>query len=984
MALGLLDQLDVASSAWADDDFSVLSKMLTSPDSVTFAEQRTIAEKLGYKGSFLQAIVNIVADPTIWVAMMLSRKFPTSQYLRGVIPQRFIGTANEFTGLSTAARTVEGFFRGTTIPGLISLKMRREAEVTQIGNKIFDRLAVRPLWKTEMPIVSDLLEGQNPSGATLELRNLSTDIRLHMKELWGFLSKTQKVSGGFDNPNGITSATSRPFTNAEAPRFLRDYLPHIPLTGKESIITISGADALSGLSRGRIGQALQVAQEDPRRIWNVDSTGRLSSNYEKFQGFMDRVGAQVFNPRLFQRKRLGITLQSAEGQGLFVTDLNVILQRYIHSVARTYSLNAPLSERERSLVRTLIRDPSGVVKTLNPSSEPIITQVINEGIKASSPTGGIPFLQRPVLGTNVVESLVDRKLLNAPSLGALRTLVREFKGQADDSEALVGNLFNAVRAKISSGLAGRGIQKRQMDQIENALSSVQRDAQGRDMTRRITSYFYATTLGLNPASAMKNLFQPFLTTAPALGVGPTLAGYKVLKERIPRYAREFNVQRRLLEANKDIPIVPRLNLAQERAFERVFPELAGAGIKADPRAFELSEASLLTEAVTGRTKFSGLDAYNKFLLQPFTQTELSNQVVTFFGGKQALRQAMRRGELEIPLKVGTRSPLVGDDLNDFLNVQAASLVNSTQFRPGPGARTTLQTRIPPPFRQFTTFPIRLLNFFAESTVRGALTEAQLRESGFFTKLTGGRNLGTLARTYAAGRAITTGLRSALGVDVGDALGVTGPFTGIVESGRIFSPLTFSPLPSVMVGLASFSSTRDLRDLNPITLPVLGEIPVPKTLIPGGVAISRAVKAYRAYRPDMGGFVDDDERLMFRGDTRDAVLGMLGIPLEKERRMREALDRAQSNRFRVRQIRRKFAVASRNFDTSEMTRQQSIYAKEFPNLGTLGISAKDQRRYDEQANITATQRLIRSMGKRFNFLEEDLYEFDPDLVAGVPR
>ncbi len=976
MALSLTEQFDVATSSWMPGDFDTLSKVLTSPDSITIDEQRTIAEKMGFKGGFLSAITDIVADPTIWAAFLLSRRFPTSQYIKGVIPQRFIGTANEFTGLSSVTRTVEGFFRGTNVSKLIGLKMRREAEVLQVGNRIFDKLITRPAWKEEMPIVSQLLEGQHPAGATPELRGLAGDIRNHMTELWDFLSKTQKVSGGFDSERGIRRAIAGPFPAGRAPRFLRDYLPHIPITGPESIITISGRESLERMMKGRTGQALQVQRENPFQVWTPTDADRLTSTWEDYQRFMNRVGSQVFTGRLFSRKRLGITLQSAEGQGLFITDLNAVLQKYIHSVARTYALNAPLSTRERSFARTFIEDATGKVRAIHPTSEPIIVQVINEGLDS---VGGTRIIQRPVAGTNVVEQFVDSRTANAPGLGALRTLVRELKGQADDNEALVGNLINSVRFKVSQSM--RSVTgRKEMARIEDGLSTIQRDAQGREMNRKITSFFYATTLGVNPSSALKNMFQPFLTTAPSIGMGPTLKGLGVLKERMPRYAREFITQRRALAGNRAIPGLARINLAQERAFSKVFPEMVESGIKADPRAFEVSPASLIEDQISGRIRFKNDEAFFKFLLQPFTQTEIGNQVTTFFGGKEAIRQAIRRGEMDVPVQIGTNRALTGSELDGFLDLEAASLVNSTQFRPGAGSRTVLQTLIPAPFRQFTSFPIRLLNHFGESTVRGAMTQAQLNEASALTKLTGGRNLGTLARTVMLGKAVTTGLRDTLGVDMADAMGVTGPFTGIVESGRIFSPLTFSPAPSILMGLASFTSSRDVRDLNPMTLPVFGEVPFPKTLVPGGVAISRMVKGFRAYRPDLGGFVDEDERLMFEGDTADAIMGMLGIPLEKERRMREAMDRVRANRFRVRKLRRRYAVAARNFDTGEMDRTERVFAEEFPEIGSLGVSPRDLQRYDEQARITALQRMLPSLGKRFKFLEKNLYEFDPDLVV----
>ena len=177
MPISIEDQYNAALSSLVVGDFDVIEKALTNPNALTVDEHRSVAEKLGMHGGFLNAAVNIVSDPTVWIALMLSRKFPTHAFLTGSVPARFVGTANEFTGLSSITRTVEGFFRGTHIPKLIALKMKREQEVTRIGNKIFDNFMYRPNWKEEMPIVSMLMEGQRVAGSTPELEAIATKIR---------------------------------------------------------------------------------------------------------------------------------------------------------------------------------------------------------------------------------------------------------------------------------------------------------------------------------------------------------------------------------------------------------------------------------------------------------------------------------------------------------------------------------------------------------------------------------------------------------------------------------------------------------------------------------------------------------------------------------------------------------------------------------------------------------------------------------------
>lgn len=959
---------DASLSGWQTGDLDLIGRALTDPETLTVEDTRTFAEKLGLKNALLKAAVNVVADPTVIVAFLLSRKFPTAQYLKGSVPARFVGLSNEFTGLSTAARTVEGFFRGTNVPKLLALKQKREAQVMDVGNRVFDKILSRRNWDHEMPVVSLLLEGQSPPGATPELRALAQDIRGHMDEMWGFLEKTHKVKGGFFDSEHISPASAEPFTGSERPRYLRDYLPHIPLYSNDSVMTLSGKDALRTLSRGRFSQAHELAGEDPGRVWKPTPGDRLGSSFSDFQRYMEKVGAQVFNPRLFRRERAGVALQSAEGQGLFITDLNIILQRYIHGVARTFALNAPLTEHERAIARSFTTDRNGRERILYPTAEPISVQMMNEGLSAAG-----PVVLRNVAGTDIQE--LDTRYLNGPTLSALRTLMKNSLGKADASEVLFGNTINAIRTKLVDAGRRGFVPPKDGVQISDSLDILERQRKDRRWSNRITSFFYSSTLGLNFGSAIRNLLQPALTTAPVLGIGPTLEGYRVLKTRLPDYARRALDEFRSLRSQPVVHPAERVPLAFERSFQKTFPELAALGVKADPRSYALLESELLQDA----DRFRDADSFFKMLLLPFTQAEQANQIVTFYGAKSALKRSVVRGELEIPLRPDGRALSPGD-FNDWLNFESGNVVSATQFRPGPGSHTVLQSMLPAPLRIFSSFPVRLGNFFSESLTRGAMSDKQLEASSLFSRVLGGRNWGTVARSYLYGRVLAEGARQAIGVDLADSVGVSGPFSSVLESGRFLSPLTISPLPSTLWGIASYASSGDLRDLKPLTLPGIGDVPVPRTLVPGGVAITKAVRAMRSFRPDLGGFVDDDERLTFRGDTTDMLLAAIGLPLEKQRRTREAVDRSLDNQQAIRRYRREYATAFRNYDMDAVNNLMGRYTEAFPDMPPLSVSDGDLRRYDEASRLTAAQRSVRWLGRGSPMMDEALTTIDADLVG----
>ncbi|KKM73889.1 hypothetical protein LCGC14_1405980, partial [marine sediment metagenome] len=129
MALTLQEQFRVGTNAITSGDMELLQKILLDPDTVTRKEQRTAAQKLGVKGGLLTTFVDLISDPTVWIAALMSRTFPTAAWLRGTVPNRMIGQAAEFSGISYVTRPIESFFRGTAVPRLNALALRRHAEV---------------------------------------------------------------------------------------------------------------------------------------------------------------------------------------------------------------------------------------------------------------------------------------------------------------------------------------------------------------------------------------------------------------------------------------------------------------------------------------------------------------------------------------------------------------------------------------------------------------------------------------------------------------------------------------------------------------------------------------------------------------------------------------------------------------------------------------------------------------------------------------
>jgi hypothetical protein len=959
----------------ASSDMDLLTTMMLDPDTVSIEEQRSAASKLGVKGGMLSAMVNTFTDPVVWLGYLMHRTFPSKSFLLGTVDKRFVGAANEFSGISAVTRTVENFWRGTNIPRMSALAVRRKQEVINVGNKIWDKILKRPNWQEEMPTVSLLLEGVEVPATAGQIK-LKNEIRQHMDEIWGMLGQAQKVRGGFGGTE-IAKATSEAYRASEAPKYLRNYLPHIPLNSNNSIMEISGADALKRTFTGK--QAMQTIQAkgiNPLEVWTPLKSDTLASEFSRYQNFLNQSGAGVFNMHLFHRKRFNIPVQGLQGQELFVSDLNQILHRYIHSAAQTYSMNAPISNFERVLAAE-----RGAARAV--TNEPLAVQIINEGLENS----GAKMMRRQIPGTQVIRETLVPGSENPWSMASLKTLVRNLQGQTSLDEQLWGNMASSIRHKMSRATRNL-VGAKQQHEMNAAMSTLERDSSYRNWNSRIASYFYSTTLGLNPFSAFQNMLQPGLTTIPAIGVGATMQGYKVLSQRLPQYSRNVIAEHRALTGG--VPgikpggrTVARLNEATERAFYKTFPELKQQGFKIDPRLFDLDESQLLAG------KFRRADAWGKFLLQPFTHSELSNQIVSFYGARNALNTALRTGEYALP------KGLSAAQARDMIDFDSGLLVNATQFRPGPGSRTLFQSILPAPLRQFSTFPVRLANFFSESTVRGAMTQAQLEQASVMNVLAGGeagqlarqkllslgtgRNMGTIGRTLLTGRIATEGAREVLGVDLGGSLGITAPYLNVAPN-AVLGVLPMPPVLDVVQDSVSFATTRDIKRLQPMHLPGIGPIPVPKTLVPGGIGISRAVRAMQQWRPDLNGFVDDNERLMYEGSTTDLLLSMFGIPLEKERRMRDAMDRIYANRRSIRNYRREYSVAAMNYDYTQMDKLRVRFNKAFPDLPPLSVSENDLRRYRESRRIPLVSRMARTLGSQSRYLEAEIYKHDPELVA----
>lgn len=307
---------------------------------------------------------------------------------------------------------------------------------------------------------------------------------------------------------------------------------------------------------------------------------------------------------------------------------------------------------------------------------------------------------------------------------------------------------------------------------------------------KVANFFYNTTLGLNLSSSGLNLLQPILTTAGVTGLRNVLNAQAAAIERIPQYAR-------LRRAGK----------SEIEALQELFPDFVASGGEVGALAIEegLTEsAHLARSGLVGAKRFSG--KLRDFLLAPFRNTELFNRLVAFEAGK------LHAAEFG----------LVGQEAAEH----ATNVVNITQLWAGGASLPSLFSNWNPVFRQYLSFPSKLLAFGAGSIA------PTVTAGGLQFGIGGPFNPGTLGRAMLYSAGAYEAAKELADADISYGL-LFGGLPVPRESG-VLSPLPFVP-PVISLGASAVQdlvsgSTENIRRSLPL-------------LVPGGVAAARAAQGF---------------------------------------------------------------------------------------------------------------------------------------------
>lgn len=1002
----------------------LMSRALADPNILGPADNQTLAESLGLGNGFVSWAVNLAADPTVWIAALLARRVPLRAWLGGGIPDRFTGMGLSFGKLSEMFKPVNQAFRGLGVDKQIATSIYRQAHFMHGARPFVE--ALDALSDDAAIAMARFREEGITAGVTDLVRKANDRATKFLADTWPLIARADDiriVPRAMGESATISYGPYREKIKGQLvplvpmPRNFMEMVPRIPTLSHEGTIAVGGVDALTRMeAKGgdRLRQALSVdglgikhatiKLDDGKTFrgvtelgpWRVDlANDGITADRAKFDRMMSGATGESFFGHLKARKR-NIPLFSAEGQRSYVLDVKHLFKDYIRGAARTHALNVPLSETERSVASFLVENPNPIrnaagqlvdrfiPKRLGP--EPLLIQIQKTAIESMGGTVESSVLAGTEAWHRPVRLLKFRTPNTAGKLSALDHLTKSLRGHFDESEQIAGNAFSNIVTAAENMLGTTDAGRRATRRLATQFEFMKRDSTNRAVSNFLTSYSYQTTLGFNVLSALGNSLQTLLTTMPAIGVSASIQGATDVARRLPRYAQE--VVRGIRSSPQKVTI-RNLPKVAGQAWERTFPELSQFGITVDPRAFDIDPV-LLEQTLEGKLGgfFKAADDYGKWLLAPFSAVENMNRSIAFFGTRRAFFQTFKVDPRAtgIPVELLRGGKFFDDaagailpEVDQFINLHAANSVGATQFLPGGGTRTIYQDKIAPWMRTFWSFPLRLMSFAGESTVRGSMVKAEMATANVFERMTGGRNFGVLAKMYLFGSIAKGGFRDVLGVDVSRYVGF-----GPIEFGGPNTVLGIVPIPPVAGAFITTGKAlvdREFDRTQAMELPGIGRIPIPKTLVPAGVAFSRLARAVNQYEPDTGGLVDDDGRLMRRAGAYDQIMAGLGIPLEKARRERIQLAQLNVRTARIREMRRKYAMSLIQGDFDETDKLGQRYEKLFPGMGGLNIESADLRTYMENSRIPRLARRLSSLGEpqRLSVTAEFL-EIAPEMIA----
>jgi len=514
-----------------------------------------------------------------------------------------------------------------------------------------------------------------------------------------------------------------------------------------------------------------------------------------------------------------------------------------------------------------------------------------------------------------------------------------------------GTFRNAIRAQMFSQATQQlavkletspGLRKILGDSATNSLIAGMKSSKGAfsllNLERKAAGYFYLSTLGLNPGSALKNTLQLVLTTGPTIGYRTAAAG---LGEAMRKSHKYFALR-----------LGPR-KLKHEAALRGAYPEFAETGLVASPITEEAIQNSLLNAYEISALPAGGVkiaDKIQRAMMSMFTASESTVRLASFEAGMIHARRA----------KMPTIAAI------EF----SRKLVEKTQFLTGPQNTPFFLIDRSPLIRQLAQFPLRMLEFAtvtAMSLGSGAIDPRTGKEMNLL-----GFNPGTFARMIA-GSILAMELGEVMDWNVGDAL-IGGALPTFQPAGKVLAPIPIVPpffqiLGAGAIGLGSGDFT-ELARATPLLIPggveafrVMGLLPPG---VPGSDLGRAAAKSFERTYADYSQPAPDGRIALFsgRGTLKGYYrpweivrygLGVKGGDIEKESILLQTLVK---NRDIIRETRQSYMDARFRNNAKEANQIIEEFRERFGFQ--LPVTEKDMKAMQMRRQMTRLEQVVRTL------------------------
>ena len=982
----------VAQQLLAGQPASAWNAML-QPQELTPAEHDAYLKKLGIKGTVYEQVFKTITNPLLIVSLILSHKFPPavgdnllklSQKVGG------LGTRIPFLGKMLSK---DAWFRGTPIPGLLDdvamenmdFKKRFGVILGEELDKV-KRVGGAGLTDREGIMVAAYVDGLHTpmrgfsgkkgtmrigSGSTQvdipdigvlmpglrekmspQLQELADGVREkmlneqwkinygkpeHRKRILSALKKQRDAGLWDDNAEDVLAFMENPVMRP-------NYFPHRIERGPEDFqamvekMTASGASKRYSQAAGKKADSW-ISDEFRKRKFAMTPSWK---DLEQVKDLVDPAAFQrleaMHKAKLLQAARIGGVRESiiAKMQKLSFQDIRANYPRH-------------LAPGEARIVADAIE--TSVPKEYSLKLVPVLTQYTHtmagtyawtvRGYGEKLTAAGMELKALAAKGNPHAQARYDyfEKALIPLSMGRL-TFQRAVKAQAwhQGMAALQAKLDNPTL----KNLIGEDLHKSLLDMVSplgpaGSLTQVE---------GKVSTYFYLSTLGVNPGSAVRNLFQNVLTLGPTLGwVTAAKAGFNVMSQTNKYMALRFG---------------PRA-LSHENAVAKVFPNFAKAGLAAGHITEEVVSEALRAASHSVSILPQGMmtvgEKVKRGMMALFTGSETINRLMSFEAGMIHAKRAGLHIDVAIPF--------------------AREIVRKTQFSLTPTSGPMGLLNSGSTVKQFLYFPAKMLEFATSTALTlggGAIdprTGKMANISGWLGRdvpIIGGFNPGTAAR-MVAGSIIAMELGDAMGMDFRSGLLESSlPLAQEVRTGSPWGALPVIP-PAIGVAgaLAYGASTGDWKALKhsaPLLIP--GGVTAARSmgLLPSQMGASAARVLDRTYAdyeqpaPD-GRIAVYSGKGTFRGfytpwDLIKTGLGVGGGDLSKEQ---ELLTLVTKNRDAISQSKRDYADARFRNSAREANGIAVSFKQKFGF--DLPITEKDMKAMQTRRHVTRLEQLLRT-------------------------